>query len=130
MSKDSVVKFQLKDDPLEYHLRFDVNVQADVERETGLNLMRFIVGGNVSLTDTRGMLYALLKPIHSDVTLPECGALLSRDLDAVMTAMSLVLEAPRGIVPEALKPPAPPAGIPADAGVPMEDNTYPESPAQ
>jgi len=86
------VKFTLENDPQAYELRFDFNELADAEPVVGCNLLAAIATWpNFSAGQMRGLLFALLKPAHPQVLLPEAGGLLTRDMGAVMRAMKQTL---------------------------------------
>ena len=109
-----VVTFELQDDPVEYHLFKDFDQICTVEEETGVNLMRAMAGGQITATQTRALLFALLKTSHA-VLLEEAGELLSRpDWTTVLNALSLALgieeaapEAAKEVPEAAMKEPEP-----------------------
>ena len=73
----------LPDDPQPYILTFDFNSICEAEQLTGLNLMKPLTGAGVTATETRGLLYAFLKPENLNLALSDVGGLLSRDIATV-----------------------------------------------
>lgn len=85
------VTFTLKDDSQVYRLRYDFNAICDAEPAAGVNLLSAIAGNGVDARQTRGLLFAMLKPEHPLVTLAEAGELLTRELPTVLDALRLAL---------------------------------------
>lgn len=56
----------------------DINKLCEAEQETGLNLFKAIMGGQVNLSNLRAMLWAALATAHA-VTIPEAGDLIGRE---------------------------------------------------
>ena len=61
-----------------YRLTFDFNRVCDAEDVVGIHLLRAL-GGPSSAREMRGLLYALLKTGHPEVTLEEAGSLFTSD---------------------------------------------------
>jgi hypothetical protein len=77
-----------------FRLVKDYNIMCEVEQETGLNLLTPTVNDTRL---TRAMLFAYLKPYNPDVTLSECGDLMTMDSDACFEAMGRVLNMSEGV---------------------------------
>lgn len=86
------VTFELEGHPHPYSLKYDFNVVCDVEAATGANLMRALAGGQINAAETRGLLYALLKPSNPDLLLSEAGALLDEDMETVLPALTSAIQ--------------------------------------
>jgi hypothetical protein len=96
MSQKNVIPFTLEGDPQVYTLEFDFNAICAAEAVTGCNLMRALAGGEIFAAQTRGLLFACLKPAHPDVLLTEAGELLTRDMETVLEALSKALAGAKG----------------------------------
>lgn len=110
MNKPAPVTFQIEGIAHPLVLQFDFNEVCKAEELTGLNLMSFLTGSGVNSQQTRGMLYACLKPANQSVTLAEAGSLLSVDRDTVLVALLQAL---------GLKTPAQPEPVPETPEVPV-----------
>jgi hypothetical protein len=80
-----------------WHLRFDMNVLADLQEETGKNPVQIMSelqddGGSVVLA--RVVCHAMLKRFHPEATLQDAGDILSEDMDAMMTTITAAMPAP------------------------------------
>ena len=75
---DPTVRFaKLHIDGKTYSLAFDFNALAIAESMTGVNLMQALRAlDNLSVSQTRGLLYASLLKAHSKMTVAEVGSLL------------------------------------------------------
>ena len=82
-------------------LKYDFNEICDAETLCGCNLMQPVCGGGMSGIQTRALLYALLKPTNSAITVKEAGALLTFDMSGCLGAITQVLKQPRGLEDEA-----------------------------
>ena len=71
-----LVEFTLGTDPQVYSLCYDFNQLADAESLTGQNLNASYLGGEVTVSQLRGILYAFLRTKHA-VTLKEAGSLMA-----------------------------------------------------
>jgi hypothetical protein len=85
--------FSIEGDPQVYTLTFDFNQICEAEKETGINLLKPLAGAGISATETRALLYALLKPAHPLVLLAEAGELLNKDLPTVLSELGAMLKA-------------------------------------
>lgn len=76
-----------------YKLTFDFNEICDAETATGFNLWAPLRNlSAMSAGQVRGLLFALLKTAHPQVTLKEAGALLTCDMLNVSDALWAVLD--------------------------------------
>lgn len=75
----------------EFQLCFDVNKVADVEAETGLNLLLPLLG-RMTTAEVRALVCAFLRTSQPLVTLKEAGDLLTRDFDTVSGALNEVFK--------------------------------------
>jgi hypothetical protein len=75
----------------EFHLCFDANLVADVEAETGLNLLLPLLG-RMTISEFRALLCAFLRASQPLVTLKEAGSLLTRDFDVCSAAINEVFK--------------------------------------
>jgi hypothetical protein len=78
------ITFTLEGDPQPYILKFDFNEVCNAEAAAGCNLMQALSGVPITAAQTRGLLYACLKPANPQVLLSEAGALLSKDMPTVL----------------------------------------------
>jgi hypothetical protein len=85
--------FNIAGDPQTYTLTFDFNAICQAEQETGINLLKPLAGAGISATETRALLYALLKPAHPLVLLSEAGELLNKHLPTVLAEVGAMLQA-------------------------------------
>ncbi len=111
---DPTVRFaKLKIDGDTYSLAFDFNALALAESMTGLNLMQALRSlDNLSVSQTRGLLYASLQKAHSKMTVSEVGGLLHfRTIPLITDAIS---EAITNSLPESEQNPQQPEPSPAD----------------
>lgn len=77
-------------DGKKYTLRCDFNAMCDFEEISGKNALETfqnLEGGSVSVTDMRNIAWAFLKHHHPDATRSEAGALLSSNVDSLMSVI-------------------------------------------
>lgn len=70
-----------------WHLRFDMNVLADLQEKTGLNPVAIMGGlqadgGDIALI--RKVCHAMLKRYHPEATIDVAGDILSEDMESLM----------------------------------------------
>ena len=111
---DPTIRFaKLKIDGNTYSLTFDFNALALAESMTGLNLMQALRSlDNLSVSQTRGLLYASLQKSHPKMTVSEVGGLLNfKTIPLITDALS---EAIISSLPETEENPQQPEPSPAD----------------
>ena len=79
-----------------WRLRFDMNVLADLEEQTGLNPVQIMTalqgdGGSVKLLRT--VCHAMLKRHHPDATIEVAGDILSEAMDQLMAIIGAAMPA-------------------------------------
>lgn len=79
-----------------YLLRFDMNVLAEIEEETGRSSVEVLAemdGGSPSIKTLRMMCRAMLMRHHPDATVQTAGDILSEDMDGFMKIVQAAMPA-------------------------------------
>lgn len=80
-----------------YTLRFDMNVLADLEEQTGMKpveLMTSLQDEGGSVVVIRKVCHAMLKRYHSEAKIEVAGDILAEDMDGLMAIISAALPPP------------------------------------
>ena len=85
---------EVKADGKTWTLRFDMNVLANLERQTGKRAMQFLedMDNGEAPIDTRRMIcHAMLRKHHPEATIDDAGEILSEDMDGFMAVLQAAL---------------------------------------